>query len=225
MDRASGSGVFARDPDAMLDLIELEIDENIIHLQEQKTECATYIKYLKRFVSDIDDVASQDDLQSAYRMRKIAEENLPKQSFIRAKEEYEEEIKNIFSRSGWRIEGTLREFPKFKPINCWFDYPVHKIDDSGILKDIDADLNSKNSNWKKNFGKKKSNEERAEERKQSFETQFESLSSFSEMDKVAVKDMAQAMGVTEDTIRKRVRNELAKSYRIVNGYVEVNRDF
>ena len=27
MDRASGSGVFARDPDAMLDMIELELPE------------------------------------------------------------------------------------------------------------------------------------------------------------------------------------------------------
>lgn len=219
MDRASGSGVFARDPDAMIDLIELEINENLLRLQEQRAECSIYFKYLKRFVSDIDEVVSQDDLQSAYNMRKIAEKQLPKQSLIRAKEEYENEIKSIFSRSGWRIEGTLREFPKFKPINCWFDYPIHRIDDSDILKDVDADFNSKNSNWKKNFGKKKSNEERAEERKLSFETQYESLSSFSETNKVAVKDMAQAMGITEDTIRKRVRNELSESYKITNGYV------
>lgn len=224
MDRASGSGVFARDPDAMLDLIELEIDENLIHLQEQRTECAVYKKYLERFVNDLDDVASQDDLQSASRMRKIAEDNLPRQSMIRAKEEYQKEVKAVYNRSGWRMEGTLREFPKLKPINCWFDYPIHKIDDSGILQDIDADLNSKNSNWKRNFSKKKSNEERAEERKQSFEIQFESLSSFANADKVSVKDMAQAMGVTEDTVRKRVRNELKNDYRIVNGYVETNRE-
>lgn len=224
MDRASGSGVFARDPDAMLDLIELEIDENLIHLQEQKTECAVYKKYLERFVNELDDVASQDDLQSASRMCKIAEENLPRQSMLRAKEEYQKKIKSVYNRSGWRIEGTLREFPRFKPINCWFDYPVHKIDDSGILQDIDTDLNSKNSNWKRNFSKKRSNEERAEERKQSFDIQFESLSSFANTDKVSVKDMAQAMGVTEDTVRKRVRNELKNDYRIVSGYVEVNRE-
>lgn len=224
MDRASGSGVFARDPDAMLDLIELEIDENIIHLQEQKMECAVYKKYLERFVNDLDDVVSLDDLQSASCMRKIAGENLPRQSMLRAKEEYQKEIKLVYNRSGWRIEGTLREFPKFKPINCWFDYPIHKIDESGILQDIDADLNSKNSNWKRNFSKKKSNEKRAEERKQSFDVQFESLSSFANIDKVSVKDMSQAMGVTEDTIRKRVRNELKNNYRIVNGYVESNRE-
>ncbi len=218
VDRASGSGVFARDPDAMLDLIELEIDENIIHMQEQKAECAVYKKYLERFVSDIDDIASQDDLLSASRIRKIAEENLPHQSLIRAREEYEKAIKTVYSRSGWRIEGTLREFPKLKTINCWFDYPIHKIDDSGILKDIDADLNSKNSNWKKNFGKKKSSEERAEERKKSFETQFESLSSFNGTDAVSIKDMAESLGVNEMTIRRRIKE--TGGFEISNGEIK-----
>ncbi len=43
------------------------------------------------------------------------------------------------SRSAWRIEGTLREFPKFPPVNVWFDYPIHRIDMSGVLKDIQLD--------------------------------------------------------------------------------------
>ncbi|MBQ9000511.1 MAG: hypothetical protein IJ087_01505, partial [Eggerthellaceae bacterium] len=28
----------------------------------------------------------------------------------------------------WRIEGTLREFPKFAPVNAWFDWPLHVVD-------------------------------------------------------------------------------------------------
>lgn len=217
MDRASGSGVFARDPDAMLDLIELEIDENLIHLQEQRTECAVYKKYLERFVNELDDVASQDDLQSASRMRKIAEENLPRQSMLRAKEEYQKEIKSVYNRSGWRIEGTLREFPKFKPINCWFDYPIHKIDDSGILQDIDADLNSKNSNWKRNFSKKKSSDEKDKENQQSVEQCFTSLSSFNNTDTVTLKEMAESMGISEKTVRRKV--EKSKGFSVTNGVV------
>ena len=34
MDRASGSGVFARDPDAMLDMIELELSEDVLKAEE-----------------------------------------------------------------------------------------------------------------------------------------------------------------------------------------------
>ena len=40
------------------------------------------------------------------------------------------------SRTAWRIDGTLREFAKFEPLNLWFDYPVHRVDNTGILKDV-----------------------------------------------------------------------------------------
>ena len=33
MDRASGSGVFARDPDAMLDLIELDVTDDLQYVR------------------------------------------------------------------------------------------------------------------------------------------------------------------------------------------------
>ena len=36
MDRASGSGVFARDPDALLDLIELEMNDDLLKQEENK---------------------------------------------------------------------------------------------------------------------------------------------------------------------------------------------
>lgn len=71
MDRASGSGVFARDPDAFLDMTPLTTrDEN--------------------------------------------EGGLP--------------------RSAFRIAGVLREFKPFKPVNLWFEYPIHKVDTDGFLQ-------------------------------------------------------------------------------------------
>lgn len=60
--------------------------------------------------------------------------------------------KQLKQRTAWRIEGTLREFPKFDPINLWFDYPVHRQDTIGVLKDVDPDDMKP---WKKNFTKKK----------------------------------------------------------------------
>lgn len=39
------------------------------------------------------------------------------------------------SMTAWRIEGTLREFARFDPVNLWFDYPVHKPD-TGLLEDL-----------------------------------------------------------------------------------------
>ena len=46
MDRASGSGVFARDPDALLDLIELETTEALMKQEENKAICKEIIDYL-----------------------------------------------------------------------------------------------------------------------------------------------------------------------------------
>lgn len=37
--------------------------------------------------------------------------------------------------SAWRVEGTLREFPRFEPVNLLFDYPMHAIDRTGLLAD------------------------------------------------------------------------------------------
>lgn len=75
MDRASGSGVFARDPDALVDMLELSIPQSALD----------------------DDWLIGKDI------------------------------------SAWRIEGTLREFPSFKPRNVFYSWPVHKLDSDGIL--------------------------------------------------------------------------------------------
>ena len=36
------------------------------------------------------------------------------------------------------MESSLREFPNIKPLNFWFDYPIHKLDISGELGDSPA---------------------------------------------------------------------------------------
>ena len=48
MDRASGSGVFARDPDALLDLIELDLTEELLKQEENKAVCRVCLDWLER---------------------------------------------------------------------------------------------------------------------------------------------------------------------------------
>lgn len=202
MDRASGSGVFARDPDALLDVIELPLDDSVREQQTQREECAVYLKYLRRFVTDVDDLVSQDDALNAAVLREIAAAHLPKPALERAAEEAQAARKAADTLTGCRIEGTLREFPKFKPVNCWFRYPVHVVDNTGILEDIVPKLNSKNSPWTKNFEKRKSNVARAQERKESIMTAFE----FCNTDgKATIKDLAGYCGVGEKTVRNRLK--------------------
>lgn len=67
MDRASGSGVFARDPDAMLDLIELDVTDDLRKQEQNKTVCAACQRYLDSHFEWEDDL-SQDDLCSQVQM-------------------------------------------------------------------------------------------------------------------------------------------------------------
>ena len=70
MDRASGSGVFARDPDAMIDMIELELPCSVIDQEINKAVCATCRKFLEAYVTDRDweNELSQDNLLMAQKV-------------------------------------------------------------------------------------------------------------------------------------------------------------
>ena len=197
MDRASGSGVFARDPDAILDLSELEISENLIKQQQDEAVCSIAYKWLERFRKDV--YCSQDDKVTPSSIIKIAQENLQANSYDLMFEEIEKAKAGIKKRTAWRIEGTLREFPKFPVMNMWFDYPVHRNDTTGVLKDCEVDGSG---TWQKNFSKKRSNSERRQDRKESIETAF---SAVADNGKCTVKDLVEYLGVTEKTVRNRLK--------------------
>lgn len=198
MDRASGSGVFARDPDALIDLVELELNDDILKQEKNKAVCKVCEGWLYKY--DKLYHASQDDLCSETQMLALCREYLENDAYECVIEDVGKARKTVESRSAWRIEGTLREFPKFAPVNLWFKYPVHNIDNIGVLKDIAVDDGM--PTWKKNFAKKKTDAERKTERKNSLETAFEACEID---DKVTVKAMAEYMGVTEKTVRNRLK--------------------
>ena len=201
MDRASGSGVFARDPDALLDLIELDVTDSLRTQEENKAVCRACIRALEQ--KGFDDY-SQDDACSAAQMKAIVQNVLSGPEKAALEHSLAQAKKAVQQRTAWRIEGTLREFPRFPPVNLWFDFPVHLADDSGALGDLSADdgFNSKGSPWKKNFKKQKTPQEREQERKNSLETAF---SACDMGEKVTVYDLADYMGVSEKTVRRRVK--------------------
>lgn len=80
-DRASGSGVFARDADALLDMIQLKATTG----------------------------ATDYDGRSA-------------------------------AATAWRMEAVLREFPEPDPVNLWFDYPLHIVDQNGTMDSWKPDM-------------------------------------------------------------------------------------
>lgn len=199
MDRASGSGVFARDPDALLDMIGLELSENVLKQEENKAVCAACRKFLDAYLEWQADV-SQDDLCSSYQMLNYCENKLPKGQWENLKAIVETVRKQVRTITAWRIEGTLREFPKFEPVNLWFRYPVHQIDDIGILNDIQPD--SDKPSWQLAIEKRKPKEQKAKERKESIMAAYDACGI---NEKVTIQDLAEYLGVSEKTVRSRLK--------------------
>jgi primase C-terminal domain protein len=144
MDRASGSGVFARDPDALLDLLELEL-ENM----------------------------NEDKLQDA--------------------------PIDTSQCTAWRMEGTLREYPKFKPVDLWFDYPIHKVDTNGFLAMAQFDSPQQKGANVINKRKKAAKEKKKEQIVDAFNI-ADAENGFT--GQVEIKRVAELMEVSEKTLRR-----------------------
>lgn len=145
MDRASGSGVFARDPDAILDMIQLCVN---------------------------DDKDTEED---------------------------------TLKPTAWRISGTLREFPTFEAVNVWFAYPIHKMDDTGLLamaaeEGSLADIQAKALAKGRVLGNQVKTAKK-ESRISKIDEAYEALS-FGGKERVSVEDIANYFDVSIKTIRR-----------------------
>lgn len=160
IDRASGSGVFARDPDAILDMIQLCVDD------EKDTE--------------------EDSLKP----------------------------------TAWRISGTLREFPTFEAVNVWFAYPIHKMDDTGLLAMAAEEGSLADIQAKGRVLGNQAKTAKKESRISKIDEAYEALS-FGGKEIVTLEDMAKYFDVTTRTIR----TDIVKNGKleIENGYVRQKR--
>lgn len=155
VDRASGSGVFARDPDAQLDMIQLELDDDA---------------------------------------------------------KYDNQNRNA---TAWRLESSLREFPNIRPVNFWFDYPIHRLDDSGNLDECPTEGSSE-------AGRKKAaeaNTKKKEEADNRFRTAFDILNISS--DGVTVKEMSEYLEIGRQTVYNRV-NKMNGEFIVKKGMITKN---
>ncbi len=161
IDRASGSGVFGRDSDAILDMIELELNEEASF---GKPEGAT----------------------------------------------------------AWRLESSLREFKCIKPINFWFEYPLHIIDDSGILAKLNA-RGSSLSNLEKS-GKRKSNRE---ENANKVAKAIDQLIDKNDRGYTTIKEIQDHMeeSISDTTIRNYIKDFLYEDYEYRNKTIYPKKNY
>jgi len=143
MDRASGSGVFARDADALLDMIELRI---------------------------------------------------PKERMDEAKAEYGEKV------TAWRLEATLREFPRIEPVNLFFSYPLHELDAREILTEANLEENERSMENGREIGSLAKSAKKADMKAKVYEAVNRDV----EFDgkRKTYKQYADEFGVSEKTIKR-----------------------
>lgn len=220
MDRASGSGVFARDPDALLDLIELEPTEALMKQEENKAICKACMDYLDAHFKWEEDL-SQDDLLSSAQMMSYCEAHLDRWQKIALDKQITETKAAVQAHTAWRIEGTLREFPKFEPVNMWFEYPVHCLDQIGVLKDLE--LEADKPAWQKGReARKKQGEQARKAKKEKYKMAIENFR-FTHEDKYpTVKELYEVLKSDAEATgekypeEKTVRNSLKEIGFMVN---------
>lgn len=172
MDRASGSGVFARDPDALLDLIELEVSDDLRVQMENNAVCRVCGAALE--AAGKSDEVSQDDLCSQRAAMDACRRLLSGVDYNHLLDRIADTRKEVQARTAWRIEGTLREFPKFPPINLWFEFPVHRLDGNGALQDINPDEAA--PAWQRGAKARKGKAKQAKQsKKEAFDTAYNAL--------------------------------------------------
>ena len=193
MDRASGSGVFARDPDALLDLIELEVSDDLRKQIENNEVCKACGAALEK--AGQSDEVSQDTLCSQREALDACKRLLSVSDYNTLLDTVADVRREVQARTAWRIEGTLREFPKFPPVNLWFEFPIHRIDHSGMLSDVHADGDA--PDWKRG-GEKKKPVDKRQERLQALETAYDACNMGGD---VTITDLMAYMGKTKNTVR------------------------
>ena len=173
-DRASGSGVFSRDPDAMIDMLQIDIKDEDLDAMIAQVRADTALSSLKKYrpngwteLLEGVDLGSGSAILDAVR----AHSTLMHSRILMDVNAAEDAITH---RTAWKIEATLREFPPFKPMYIWFDYPVHLPDTSGIIGKTRPRWGSEEAREKGMEHMQKAREQKQAEIAESWESAMES---------------------------------------------------
>lgn len=203
-DRASGSGVFARDPDALIDMLELEIDDK----RRSEVKYKFQVRNLQRFLDKVDpDWKNGMDMEDAEKLEvliELAREKSPDADRING-----EEIRKAEAMTGWRISGILREFPAFPDRHTFFRYPLHVCGEitETLLQDCSAIgempvRNPMSREERAKIGKDTAKQKRADTINET-RMAFDALN---DGQPVTTKRIAEYLDITERRVRERMKN-------------------
>lgn len=219
-DRSSGSGVFSRDPDTIIDLIELDIDDDRRKVIRNRWECDAMHEHLDKHLHEgWKQLVIKDDLY------------VPNKLFAWAAGQMSDEESNKLAKArlqggrgaqmatGWRVEATLREFPPIATKTMFFRYPAHLLDSEGLLTDAKAEgedpawMRKRLTPEERESNRQKNTKERLSGRLDALEVGIKSK--FGEA--ITIKELAEQLGCTVKTVRTRIAEH--PNYRISKGLV------
>lgn len=204
MDRVSGSGVFARDPDALLDLIELEQTPTVVKARKDRSAVRTINNYLDSKLGDWKGSweVTEREANTADWLRTFMWECLSDRDARELQEIINREWQQVAGETGWRIDGTLREFPKFEPKDTWFRYPIHVPDSTGELTDLES--RGEKPAWQVAMESRKDPETKKEKRRQELEQAFSALEDVADGGEITINELKDYLDCSLNTVKNRV---------------------
>ena len=207
-DRASGSGVFARDPDAILDMIQLELKDSAI-AKVKNAESITLAQHTLEMLPKDPDAPDwkealktlgkkEDDLAALNALIKARATPGAEAAYERKVHELQDQIDVM---TAWRIDGILREFKSFDPINIFFRYPIHQLDHYQVLE---------NANAEGSKSKSKRGDPRTTEEAKAQEKQDRTFKMYEDLERAAwesggdKREMCEMLGVKRITLDNRI---------------------
>lgn len=129
IDRMSGSGVLARDPDAIIDLLELEYTPEAKEILKEQRERDITFEMLDKFSpgwrKDIEDDKNLDDMKV---VRACPEYRFSNKERGELRLRLEKEMAALEHIIPIRLSASVREFPPLAPVNIYFKHPIHLYD-------------------------------------------------------------------------------------------------
>jgi RecA-family ATPase len=224
MDRASGSGVFSRDADALIDLVALDLTEDIVKQQVNEAQASHIAKFLDtRGPAGWREDVPQDSQVVADAFRRECMNILSPEVMGDLIRELEDVQRDAQSYKALRVEGTLREFRSFKPREVWFKHPIHLDDELGVLSKLSAvgDEGGRRSGGKSPSDRhKKTDAERKQERRDSLETAFDACSMG--LGSLPIVELAEYMELSEKTVRRHIQEH--EGFWVDGGNVGLKRE-
>ena len=136
MDRGSGSGVFSRDADLMIDLTALEIDGQTKAALLNNAMCDYWKAKLDETGQDWRSRCSPSDIKSSGSLAALYQAVVgvdPSKITIMVMNEQQHFETELEKTKAFRMEFVVRSFETPEPQNVTFRHPIHRLDRSGAL--------------------------------------------------------------------------------------------